>query len=342
VSASSLEVTREQVLARRRHATALDRRLPPGPASLRQAAWAGLQDSMPRGALLSIHARVEGATPSTFEDSSLVQLWDPRHSVVVVAACDRALFSLGLLPDDPKGRARAEGAARLLTELASSAPVSLNEAGRAAGVHPNYFRHAAATGSVLLRWDGAKRPVVWTVPAPEVDPATARLELARRFLHVFGPATPQAFGRWSGLEGRASQEAFDALASSPTGVVTPIGTSWLLAEDEPALATADLPPAPVPLLPSGDTFFLLQGAERELLVPDAAHRAALWPTRVWPGAPLVAGEVDGTWRRAGRALTVTPWRHLSPDEREAVEEEAHGLPLPGDGGEIVVRWEVAI
>jgi len=294
---------------------------------------------MPRGALLSIHARLEGATPSSFEDPSLVQLWGPRYSIFVVAACDRAIFSLGLLPDDPRGRARAERAARVLRDQAGAGPVSLNEAGRAAGVHPNYFRYAAATGTVLLRWDGARRPTVWTVPAPEAEPAAARLELARRFLHVFGPATPQAFARWSGLGPRAAQAAFDALAGALTRVVTPIGPSWLLAEDEPALREVDLPPAPARLLPSGDTFFLLQGAERELLVPDSARRAALWPTRVWPGALLVAGEVSGTWRRAGRVLTVTPWRRLSTAERHAVDAEAQGLPLPDGGGEIAVRWE---
>ena len=53
-----LVLTRSQILGFRRAAGALDRRLPPGPDSLRRAAWAGLQDSMPRAALLSIHARV--------------------------------------------------------------------------------------------------------------------------------------------------------------------------------------------------------------------------------------------------------------------------------------------
>jgi len=74
--------------------------VPPGPDSLRQAAWAGLQDSMPRAALLSIHARVEGAGPSSWEDPSLVQLWGPRYSAYVVAAPDLAVFSLGRFPDD--------------------------------------------------------------------------------------------------------------------------------------------------------------------------------------------------------------------------------------------------
>jgi len=75
-----LDLTRTQILAYRRNVQALDVRLPARSDSLRHAAWAGLQDSMPRAALLSIHARVEGTGPSTWEDASLVQLWGPRFS----------------------------------------------------------------------------------------------------------------------------------------------------------------------------------------------------------------------------------------------------------------------
>src|ERR687893_1101681 len=101
---ASLDLTRAQILAYRRNVGALDRRLNPGPDSLRRAAWAGLQDSMPRSALLSLHARVAGTEPTTWEDSSLVQLWGPRYSAYVVAARDLATFSLGRLPDDAKER----------------------------------------------------------------------------------------------------------------------------------------------------------------------------------------------------------------------------------------------
>jgi hypothetical protein len=97
--------------------------------------------------------------------------------------------------------------------------------------------------------------------------------------------------------------------------------------------------APVRLLPSGDAYFLLQGADRDLLVPDANLRGALWTPRVWPGAVLVAGEIAGAWRRAGALLTVQPWRKLSPAERDAVAAEAESLPLPGIERRITVRWD---
>ena len=186
-----LDLTRPQVLAFRRRAGELDERLPPGRRSLRRAAWAGLQDSMPRAALLSIHARVEGTEPTTWEDPSLVQLWGPRYNVFVVAAVDLPVFSLGTLPDDAKGRHRAEDLAARLNAVLGDARMSYGQAGHALGVHPNSLRYAAATGTLLIRWEGAWLPVVWTVPPPEISPHDARLELARRYLHIPAAARSQ-------------------------------------------------------------------------------------------------------------------------------------------------------
>src|SRR6059058_1483848 len=112
--ASRLRVTRRQILAFRRRVGALDERMPMGSKSLRRAAWAGLQDSMPRAALLSLHARVAGVEPSTWEDPSLAQLWGPRYNAYVVPKRDFALFSLGRLPDAARARLRAEQMAERL------------------------------------------------------------------------------------------------------------------------------------------------------------------------------------------------------------------------------------
>ena len=97
--------------------------------------------------------------------------------------------------------------------------------------------------------------------------------------------------------------------------------------------------APARLLPSGDAYFLLDGAERELLVPSAEQRGQLWTTRVWPGALLVDGEIRGTWRRANQIVRIGAWTKLSRAAREAVEAEARSLPLPGLERDIDVVWE---
>ena len=336
VTRPRLELTRPQILAFRRTVGALDERLPPEPDSLRRAAWAGLQDSMPRAALLSIHVRVEGAHPSSWADPALVQLWGPRFSAYVVPAQDHAIFSLGRYPDDARGRRVAEEMAEGLQKVLAGRRLPDREAAAALGVG-NAIRYAAPTGTILIRWEGARAPTIWTVPRPAIDPRDARMELARRYLHVFGPTTAESFAKWAGIGAAAGRDAFELLMGELAPARTPIGDAWILACDEETMLADAPPPAPARFLPSGDTYFLLQGADRELLVPEADRRAALWTSRVWPGALLVGGDVVGVWRRANEKLTVETWRRLSRAEIDVVEAEAVALPLPGLRG-IHVRW----
>ena len=191
---------------------------------------------------------------------------------------------------------------------------------------------------MLIRWEGARQPTIWTVPRPPVDPGDARLELARRYVHIFGPATAESFTDWAGITPSLGRATLDALGGSLTAVRTPIGDAWILTEDEPAfLAPGGRAPG-TRLLPSGDAYFLVQGVDRELLVPDTDRRRELWTSRVWPGAVLVEGEVVGTWRRAGAAVTIQPWRGLSSATREAIKVEADSFPLPDVRGRIRIRW----
>ncbi len=335
-----LVLTREQVLAFRRRVGGLDQRLPASAKSLRVAAWAGLQDSMPRAALLSIHARVDETGPGGWEDPSLAQVWGPRFSAYVVPEADRALFTVARLPDDPAARSQWQDLADRIEGFLEGRRMDCREVGRGLGRHPVSLRYAAPTGRVLMRWDGARQPIIWTVARPEVDPADARLGLARRYLRVFAPTTADSFAEWAGIKPARGRATFDALAGSLTPVHTPSGDGWILSEDEKAFRSfVDGESAPARLLPSGDTYFLLQGADRELLVRDAARRAELWTPRVWPGAVVVAGEVAGTWRRAGAVVTIRPWRRLSRGARDAVELEAQSFPLPSLQGEVRARWE---
>ena len=334
---SRLRLTRQQILAFRRRAGSLDERMPVEEKSLRRAAWAGLQDSMPRAALLSLHARVDGVEPSTWEDPSLAQLWGPRYQTYVVAKRDFALFSVGRFPENAKGRLRAERMAERLQAALDGRRMTDREVGRELGIG-NSLRYAATTGTVAIRWEGARAPTVWTVVAENVDPADARRELARRYIHTFGPATADGFARWAGISRQSATGAFASLEGSLLRVRSPLGDEWLLAEDEPAVRAVETVAAPARLLPSGDAYFLLHGAQRDLLVPRKDQQQRLWTPRVWPGALLVEGEIRGTWRRAQHTVTVDPWSRFSRGMREAVEAEAGALPIPGADGSLEVVW----
>ena len=338
-----LELSRAQILAHRRRVGALEARLPPGADSLRRAAWAGLQDSMPRAALLSIHARVEGTKPTAWEEPSLVQLWGPRFSAYVIAAVDAAAFTLGRLPDDPAGLKRAESTADRLEAFLGGRTMSYADAGHG-DWHPP--EHAAIRRDDRAHPDplGGRPPADdLDRPRPEMEPPEARRELARRYLTVLGPGTADTFAEWAGIRAPRAHRIFDDLAPELAAVRTPTGDGWILAADEPSFGRAATEPDPsvVRLLPSGDAWFLLWGTARALLVPNAARRGQLWTSRVWPGAILVGGEIAGVWRRASAAFSLSMWQTLSPAERDAVVAEAESLPLPDVAGPVRVSWEDA-
>lgn len=331
-----MKVTRTQILAFRCRSQHLDERLPAGAHSLRTAARAGLQDSVPRSALHALHARVADVGPTAWEDPALVQVWGPRYTAYVVPAGDHAIFTLARLPDQGRTRDRAHELSAWLREHLDGQVGDLNDVATALGSHPNQLRYASLTGTVVIRWAGARRPHVQSVPPPEIEPAVARAELARRYLHVYGPSTASAFAEWAGIADPAARETFCAMEAELQAVTTPIGDGWMLAADEVLLHAR--PPHTVRLLPSGDPYYLLQGEDRDLLVPDRARRDELWTSRVWPGALLVDGEIAGTWRRTKAVVTADPWRSLSRAERDALDAEAAALPIPDSATPAVIRW----
>jgi hypothetical protein len=241
------------------------------------------------------------------------------------------------MPDGMEDRRKVEDLAQRVHAFLHGRRIRFGELHRPLRLrHPNYVRYATTTGRIRIRWDGSRQPTIWTTPALNIDPRTARLELARRYLHVFGTGTPSSFSQWAGIAPAAGRAAFDALARSLTSVRTPVGDAWILSSDERAIRAAPKLAAPARLLPSGDPYYLLQGADRELLLPSAVRRESLWTSRVWPGCVLVRGEVVGTWRRAGALVAIEPWGPLSRTQREAVEAEALSLPL--NEGQIRVSW----
>ena len=228
-----------------------------------------------------------------------------------------------------RGRRVAEDLASRLDAFLDGRTMGYGEAGDGLGEIPNRLRYAATTGRVLIRWDGARQPTIWTVPPPDVDPRDARLELARRYLHVFGPGTAAGFAQWAGIGPAGGRAAFEALAGSLTPVRTPVGEAWILTADEPTFRAGGGPVAPARLLPSGDAYYLLQGADRELLVPDPDRRDELWTSAG------LAGRRPRGGRHRRDLETCTGGRH----DRVVATPLTHGACRRGSGGRVhAVAW----
>jgi hypothetical protein len=154
-------------------------------------------------------------------------------------------------------------------------------------------------------------------------------ELLRRFLHSYGPATPQQFAKWLSTSPEFVAKLFAATPDLEQ-VSLNGAPAWLIAGD------TELPTDPVRgvrLLPYFDAYGV-GSHPRELLFPGEAYTRALAGGQAgnYP-VLLVDGVVAGVWhqRRSGRRLQVTvePLRKLKPAQLRSLDDQVARL------GEIV-------
>ncbi|PSK93751.1 winged helix DNA-binding protein [Murinocardiopsis flavida] len=173
---------------------------------------------------------------------------------------------------------------------------------------------------------------------PAVGRDTARAHLVRRFLRAAGPARPPHLAAWLALTPAAARTWWDLVADELEPVAVEGGRSFAHAADIGAL-TGAAPVRGVRLLPPCDP--LTELADRELAVPDAAHRRQVWRAAGAPGVLLVDGEVAGTWRqratRSRLALTLTPFAPLAPSVAAGAEPDARTLAACAGAARAEVR-----
>jgi hypothetical protein len=294
----------------------LSHRLPAG--SYVEAAYAGLQDTAPRDALLGMHARVEACEPSAWEDPRLIQTYSPRWAVYVLPRDDFGVFTVGRLPRDPADRQALEDrAARACAELAALP--------RPARRLPGDDRAVCATGRFAVRWT-ASAVQVWEQSPPSIDPEVARMELCRRHVHAFGPTTSSAFAWWAGVSSRDAKQTFDVLRAELAPVDYDGQPAWILAADETRLMTAE-PMRGVRFLVASD--LRIFGQDRTgLFVGPGLHPHTPLHDSFHPHGLVIDGSVAGAWgRRAGR-VSVRTLGPLPPATRRAIQDEAESMPIP--------------
>jgi hypothetical protein len=168
-------------------------------------------------------------------------------------------------------------------------------------------------------------------PLRDGDRPPARAELARCFLHCYGPSTPRAFAEWTTRSVADARDAFALLDEELVEIDAAGRKAWALAADADALA--DPPQADgIRLLPPQDPY--LQQRDRTTLLPDKTLHPRVWRPVRPPGVVLTAGQLVATWRsqRAGRrlAVTVAPFAPLATPTRAAIQAEADRIALLRD------------
>lgn len=158
-------------------------------------------------------------------------------------------------------------------------------------------------------------------PSPG-DEATALVELLRRYLAAFGPASRQDFARFALLRQAEVGPAFAALADVLEARTGPDGTALY------DLAGAPLPdgdvPAPPRLLPMWDSV-LLAYADRGRVLPEPYRARVIRRNGDVLPTVLVDGFVAGVWRPVGGGVEVTAFHALDGDAWAGIEREAQAL-----------------
>ena len=171
-------------------------------------------------------------------------------------------------------------------------------------------------------------------PAPVADPVGW---LLARYLHAFGPATPDRFANWLSAPAAWARALF---RSTDLARVTVEGEPHWTAPGDTAVVEDR--PSGVYLLPYFDTYSYAVGNDRARLNPGKAATRAKGNFQVL----LVDGVVAGLWhqRRSGRkvAVTVEPFTRLTAGRRRELDDQVTRIATIVDATPTLTIGEVTV
>jgi len=313
---------------------------------------------------LSIGRRIAGATRASvrhalWDERTLVKTFGPRGTIHLLPAADLPVWTGALsalppsVPAHPEGvrftPGQADEVIAAIGDALADAELTVDEldgaiADRAGpwavertmeafgGTWPRWrqLTSTAAHRGLLCFGPDRGRKVTYTNPhrwLPGLHPAdgdAALRTLVARYLHAYGPATPQQFAKWLGIPPRYAAGLFGRLAGELECVELDGEPAWAVAGDT---GTPPRPHRGIRLLPYFDAY-VVASQPRERLYPGAAAARALTPAGQAGNYPvlLIDGVVGGVWhqRRSGRklAITVEPLHELTAPQRRQLDDEA--------------------
>jgi hypothetical protein len=322
----------------------------------------GLHAQVLSSAELTAWARVEGlqrqdVQRALWQDRTLIKTWAMRGTLHLLPTAELPLWygALGMSPrflkearwkkhfgislDALDRLTEAIGAAlenRMLTREELS-----REVGQIAGCRiiaesswGVVLRPAAFTGRLCFAPGTGNRvrftrPDTWVALGEAVEPQAATVEITRRFLAAFGPATAHDLARWwNGGGVLIARQWIAALGNQAVAVDLDGVPAWMLARDLRGIR--DFPQVrSVRLLPAFDQYVIGASAHAQRLLPGDL-RARVYRPQGWISPVLlVNGMMHGIWRhevkRSRVEVTVEPFVKLPVWVRRAVGEEAARL-----------------
>ncbi len=315
-------------------------RLPPLLAVERLA---GLQGQWAPSPYVGLWSRLEGFRRGALErplmERRIVKALMMRGTLHLVSMADYLLFTAalhggGASPVNPAAMAFAERVAGQVRAFCGDRAVTRTELfewlerERAADMdgQPPWMSwyairvraHVVHSPSSAM-WRSPNSPTFEALPHVVLpDPMPARVELIRRYLRAFGPATRADIADWTGLRVRDFAPALERL--EPLRRFRNEAGRELLDVRRAPLPSADTP-APVRFLPKWDSV-LLAHADRTRVLPEEYRQAMIATNGDVAQSFLVDGMVAGMWSVAKGRVSVRPFEPLPPDTRRDLEEEA--------------------
>ena len=312
----------------------------------------GVQAQVMSSAELALWSRVEGASSQVVQEAlwerrSLVKTWAMRGALHLLAASDWPVFAgAGRTRDHFRKPSWLRGfqitAPRLerllgdVTAALGDEPLTKAELAETVGGAMgkrllsgwgDHLKLVAYQGALCFGPNRGRnvtfvRPAAWLGEQPALDPEEALAELARRYLHAYGPATHEDFAAWWHMAAGKARRLFASLDLAEVAVDGE--TRWALPEDVDAIAECGLD-GRVRLLGGFDAL-TIGWRPREGFIPDGflprVSRTSGWISPI----VLARGRAAGMWepkRRAKRVeVRIEPFLRVN---RRKVEAEARRL-----------------
>lgn len=155
----------------------------------------------------------------------------------------------------------------------------------------------------------------------------ARQELARKYLHCFGPTSPGLFEEWMGSSLEQAKRLWSGIQEELEPVSVEGKLRYLLKKDCPALLSSAAPERRYHLLSAHDPY--LDQKDKEWLLPDPKKQKEVWKMQGNPGAVLRDGQIIGLWRgrQTGSRFDVTAqlWEGADQSNQDAYLECAQRI-----------------